>query len=118
MSTPRNRPWQTVKCAKPSVTRGPDLLFQRHDQDAPDFEEALHVLLVLFLHACPAVHPVILRTSWRKLQAIAGNEAGFTEVKPEAKHVFHNSIYHIITSLHGTSTLNTGMFSLHNPTAT
>ena len=88
LSTPQNRPQQTAECTKPPVTRGPDLLFQWHDQDAPDLQETLHVLLMFLLHACPAVHPVILRTIWRNLQAIASNKRGFTEVKPESKRCF------------------------------
>ena len=57
------------------------LLLQQQDQDAPSLEETLCLLLLLLLHACPAFHPVILRTIWRNLQAIASNEGGFREVK-------------------------------------
>lgn len=68
--------------------RGSDLLFQRHDKDPSDFEKALHVLLMLFLHTSPAIHSVILRTLWRNLQAISSNKGRFTEFKPESKECF------------------------------
>lgn len=67
---------------------GPDLFLQRHDEDAPDLEETLHVVLVLLLHASPAVHPVVLRTARRDLQAVARDEGRFTEVKPGSRTGF------------------------------
>lgn len=67
---------------------GPDLLLQRHDEDAPDLEETLHVVLVLLLHAGPAVHPVVLTAARRQLQAVARNEGRFTEVKPGSRTGF------------------------------
>lgn len=65
-----------------------DLLLQWHDQNASDFEEALHVRLVLLLHAGPTVHAVILGAVRGDLQAVASNKGGFTEVKPEDKKCF------------------------------
>lgn len=83
---------------------GPDLFLQRHDEDAPDLEEALHVVLVLLLHAGPAVHPVVLRTARGELQAVARNEGRFTEVKP-GRMGFHDETDHTVSRLHSTSAL-------------
>lgn len=73
---------QNISC------REPDLLFQGHDQNSSNLEKTLHVLFMLFLHTSPTVHPIILRTIWGNLQAIANNKGGLTEVEPGRKNVF------------------------------
>lgn len=59
-----------------------DLLLQRHDQDAPQLQQVLHVILVFLLHAGATVDAVILAALWRDLQAVAHDEGRLTELKP------------------------------------
>lgn len=93
-------------------TTGSDLLLQRHDEDAPHFEEALHVVLVLLLHASPTVHPVVLAAVRGDLQAIAGDKGRLTEIEPERKRRFRHQLYHVVASRCGTAMLTPGRLSI------
>lgn len=63
-----------------------NLFLKRHHQDAPHFEQVLHVILMLLLHPGPTVHPVILTALWRNLQAVTHNKRRLTELKSEERH--------------------------------
>lgn len=74
-----------IKYHGDSLRQTTNLFLKRHHQDAPHLEQVLHIILMLFLHAGPAVHPVILTALWRDLQAVSHHKGWLTELKSEVR---------------------------------